>query len=295
MQDSNAKNINGIMSWLLNFLFSGIGIVIFQGLWGLLKKHILSVNDVVNACIRLTIVFVGIIILIVIKCYRESNKMKKKIEAVNGKLDEYKSLLEELHNINDDLARQNDISVYLCDKYEKLEDFYKNLSSIIDLKSDIKESFITKFISQIEYIVLETASSSSEKIYVSIFDEREKNKYCILMSNYHSEGTKNSLVLNQRSFVSKIFKGKKNLYIEDIDKIGKEIVFIEREGREFNSILGIPYIVNDRCKYALVITAKYAGSLNDVNENYISLLNRYTQVIGYLMLMKTYVEEKKDA
>lgn len=157
------------------------------------------------------------------------------------------------------------------------------------------------FISQVEHIVLETTSSNVEKIYVSVFEEKivtkRTKKYCILLSNYHSVGTIRKLNFNKKSFVAKVFKTKEKDYIENIDSKDRDMVFddIDKCSREFHTILGIPYVVNDRCKYSIIITAKNAGSLSEINENYISLLNRYTQVIGYLMLMKSYVEEKKDA
>lgn len=282
---------NKAMEWG-KFLFGGIGIILMQFIWDNINKNTI-VNDVMNAYIKSSIVFIGIIIAI--RWLVKSNLDKYKV-----KIEQLESVTDELTNSKNELEIENDGLMYKCKNYENLEDFYKKISSIVDLNQPIDDSFINGFISQIEHIVLETTSSSVEKIYVSVFEEelvsKRTKKYRIVLSNYHSIGTIKKINFDKKSFVAKIFKLKESLYIEDIDLNDSNRMFDDNDkcNREFHTILGIPYVVNDKCKYSIIITAKKAGSLAEINENYIDLLRRYTQVVGYLMLMKSYLEERKN-
>ena len=70
------------------------------------------------------------------------------------------------------------------------------------------------------------------------------------------------------------------------------ISFTEKQGRSYNTILGVPYIVDDVCIAVIVITMKEAGSLDYLYSECLNILQRYVQIVGLSILIQNDKEEE---
>lgn len=66
----------------------------------------------------------------------------------------------------------------------------------------------------------------------------------------------------------------------------------EKQGRSYNTILGVPYIVDDVCIAVIVITMKEAGSLDYLYSECLNILQRYVQIVGLSILIQNDKEEE---
>lgn len=284
---------------VINFLFSGIGITISQWAWEKIGTSIKALSDTTIILGKVITAFVILDIGIGFFIYRIHSKRTK---ALNNTIKELKENLDDLRAMVEDgeqqvvvLQSQADILNYMCEKYESLDNFYKKMSSTFSIKSSIQNELIAYYIDALKQIVEDNVSSLNEKIKVSIFEEKPRNKYKIYMSTYHTQGKINALELNGKSFVSKVFKSKKLQLINDLDNLSSDDKFIEIAGRTYKTMLGIPYVIDDICKIVVVVTAENAGALSDLSKNYQQLLERYVEVIGYIKVVKEYIEVEENA
>lgn len=187
------------------------------------------------------------------------------------------------------------IAQYANRKYEELDEYYKKIASYISVKSKISDSFIMQYMDKIKNIVIDnTSTKDSENINVSLFQSKKEQReiYTIRLSNYHTVAKMKELEYKKKSFVGNVFKEKKVLYIPNIDERKPGDIFTEKQGRSYNTILGVPYIVDDVCIAVIVITMKEAGSLDYLYSECLNILQRYVQIVGLSILIQNDKEEE---
>ena len=151
---------------------------------------------------------------------------------------------------------------------------------------------------KIKNIVIDNTSTKDvETINVSLFQCKKEKKeiYNIKLSNYHTVAKIEELEYKKKSFVGNVFKEKKVLYIPNIDERKPGDIFVDKQGRTYNTILGVPYIVDDVCIAVIVITTKEAGSLDYLYSECLNILQRYVQVVGLSILIQNDREEVEYA
>lgn len=277
--------------------FSGVGILFVKWLisffedkfqWEILSKYLDWIP------IILAIILFGLLLYLNKKrLNRQSEDSYKKLQDnIDKKLEE---LGTETAYLEDNLAKAQ----YFNRKYEELEEYYKRIASFIYVGSAVGNSFIMEYLDKIEKIIADnTSEPEGSKINITLFEKKKDEKgtgYTIQLSNYHSKGTINSLRYNKNSFIGNVFKSKKEGYLPNIDARKKEDAFVDKDGRNYNTILGIPYVVDDECLVAVCITMEKANSLDNVYSQCIGLLKRYVQVIGLAVLLQKREEGDKDA
>lgn len=240
------------------------------------------------------IIFTVIIVTSIINYIHYYNSLKKQVKCLGGELEELKSLHDEVQFNWENAEQTLAMAQYVARGYEDLDGYYKKLASIIKVRGSIEDSMIMEYVDKIKSIVMDNCSVREGRINVTLFykPQKDRARYKICLSNYHTVHTKNVLTMNKKSFVGKVFKDKKVKYIPDIDKRGLGDAFVERENTKFTTILGVPYVVDDVTMYVVIITMEKAGVLDKVHSECLPLIERYVQVIGLLLMFKKYMEEK---
>lgn len=281
------------VSWftILSALFSGIGIKLIDWTFDLLKRYDVARNIMGY---KNTIMFGSILIIFIICILINYWHYKKEFgERLAELVAQFENSVFEIQSAQEELEELIAMVQYANRKYEELDEFYKKISSVVHINDDISDSLISRYIDILERIIADNTSIEYEKINISIFERKKHSKdtYTIRLSNYHTSGTIKTLELGKKSFVASVFKTKKNGYIPDISNRKTGVPFVEREGRDFETICGIPYVVDDECIAVVVITMHEPDSLNGVVSSYMKLVERYVQVIGFLLMFSDKMEE----
>lgn len=278
---------------IISTAFSGFGITILSWVKNLVAEYftIGLLQEYGNIIVGL-ISFLVLVIVISINYSRMKRKFEKQTKDIEIV---YSNNLNEIESERDYVEKTLAIAQYANRKYEELDEYYKKIASYISVDSSISDTFIMQYMDKIKSIICDnTSTKSDERINVSLFQckEGKKDTYVIRLSSYHTVAKIKEIEYKKKSFVGNVFKEKRVLYIPNIDERKPADVFIENQGRSYNTILGIPYIVDDVCIAVLVITMKEAGSLDNLYSECLCLLQRYVQVVGLSILIQKDKEEE---
>lgn len=278
-------NILSAFGWFVNFLFSGLGIVVFQRIN---IKHFLSRWNPVEVFEVLILIIFSMMTTFFITKYRVKNKYeivfkatKSEIERIRCENDELRGILEEKQSIITSAQ-------YLNTKYQDMQGYFKELSSYVLLNKKVNEAHVMRYIQSLSSMIADTTSVDNEVPHITIFFSKNNgssNEYRPKISNHLTEGEKNVLVYDKESFVASIFKSKHTQYISDVKNRECNQKFDDREQR-FNSIWGMPIIIDRKCVYAIVVTMTMAGALDNLDSEYRMLVEVYGYSIGLLLLMQ---------
>lgn len=278
---------------IISTAFSGFGIAVLSWLKDMLTDFftIDFLQKYGNIVVGL-ISFIVSIIVIWINYLRMKRKFRKRAEDLENN---FNSSLDEIEAEREYVEKTLAIAQYANRKYEELDEYYKKIASYISVESKISDSFIMQYMDKIKNIVIDnTSTKDGENINVSLFQSKKEQKetYTIRLSNYHTVAKMKELEYKRKSFVGNVFKEKKVLYIPNIDERKPGDIFMEKQGRSYNTILGVPYIVDDVCIAVIVITMKEAGSLDYLYSECLNILQRYVQVVGLSILIQNDKEEE---
>lgn len=289
-------------------IFSGIGVFIIQMIanaifYAFKKSHIYLAIGVIFALIVSVLISIIVYLKRKIKdkdTYYSQEIEKLGVENLKKECSELRSVCEDLQEKIFDVEQESDeIQQYVdffnskCIYYERMDFINQKIMYLLKHKQRCENDTLQKLIDEIEYIFRDDLHIKEFKLNISVFQSNMDGQYYISVSTRHSQGTISKLRLGNDSLVGAVFSERKTIYCGDINNRKPEIPFVELDKqREYQSILAIPCVLDDKVEFVLVITCTKTDCLEETYKKYQDIIQRYLELLGILISIN-FDKEKK--
>ena len=271
-------------------IFSGIGVALITSIINIIINILFKDGnaDVMKYVVLSVVVFIVVIIVLSVKSHIVQNDLqndrdyyKKETEELEEQCDEFEQKIEDCEQQIEELSQESDLLHSMLSIYDNTKSTINSILYLIknNQKCDDKELLIT-IIKEIEFIFRNDMNSKNAKFNTSMFIQSYPRYYKILLSTNHSQGTINTLALDNDSFVGNTFKKKKYLYFDNISSLPSYIPFVDLDdNRTYNSIISIPFVLDNSTEFALVITSSNFDYLESVYNKYQDVIDMYLKLL----------------